>query len=377
MISTEPLHIILLSLFALMAAIQVWYYLHYYSKAVSRRFATLPVVSEATPVSVIICARNEANNLESFLPSILEQDYPSFEVIVVNDCSEDSTFDVLGKLMKQYPNLKISSIQRDPGFTHAKKLAMLIGIKAAANDLLVFTDADCHPVSASWLKHLAAHAGGDIDIVLGYGGYIADRGMLNLYIRHETMFTGMQYLGMALAGVPYMGVGRNLSYRRSYFFARGGFGPFNHLLSGDDDLFVNRNATSSNCSVMLSAESFTRSVAPKNLNEWIRQKHRHLSTSKYYKPDDKVRLFIEPFSRVSYYGLLTALLIMLVSWPVVAFLATARLVLRAVIIRKASRTFNEPRLWFFSLFFDILSPFVTSALFLTSTRKGKRRSSWK
>jgi biofilm PGA synthesis N-glycosyltransferase PgaC len=254
---------------------------------------------------------------------------------------------------------------------------MLIGIKAASNDLLVFTDADCRPASDRWLHTVAEESAGNTDITIGYGGYMPEKGLLNAYIRHETLMIAMQYFGMAMAGVPYMGVGRNMSYRRTYFFASGGFGPFNHLMSGDDDLFVNRNATADNLSLMLSPESFTLSVAPKTPGEWIKQKRRHFTTASYYKRGDKIRLFIEPFSRVSYYGLLIAMLIMLASWPVVLFIALARLVMRLVVLRKAEHTFNEPRLWYFSLFFDILSPFVSTLLYLTGSRKGKRREAWK
>jgi len=148
-------------------------------------------------------------------------------------------------------------------------------------------------------------------------------------------------------------------------------------MSGDDDLFVNRNATSDNCSLMLSHDSFTRSAAQKNTGAWIKQKRRHFSTATYYKKNDKLRLFMEPFSRVTYYGLLITLLVMLASWPLVLFIAVARLVIRAVILRKAGLTFNEPRLWFISLFFDILAPFVTAFLYLTTIRKGKGRETWK
>jgi glycosyltransferase involved in cell wall biosynthesis len=375
--SAEPLHIILLGLFLIMAIIQVWYWLNYYRRAAY----AVPGVSDPSekvpPVSVVICARNEAENLARFLPSVLEQDYPAYEVVVVNDCSEDNSDDVLGDLMKRYPHLRVSMIQKDPDFAHTKKLAMLIGIKAAQNDLLVFTDADCRPASPKWLSNVASAASGDADIIIGYGAYMPEKGVLNRYIRYETMFAAMQYFGMAMAGVPYMGVGRNLAYRKSYFFSRGGFGPHNHILSGDDDLFVNRNATADNVSLMLSHDSFTLSVAQNKVAAWAKQRRRHFTAAAYYKKNDKLRLFLEPLSRVVYYGLLVALLIMLVSWPVAAAIAASRLVMRSVILRRASARFNEPRLWFFSLFFDILAPLASAFLFLTSRRKGKGRETWK
>jgi biofilm PGA synthesis N-glycosyltransferase PgaC len=374
--STEPAHIVLVVLLLLMVIIQGWYWLHYYRKAAFIKVPETEKQHDLPPLSVVICARNEADNLAVFLPSVLEQDYPLYEVVVVNDCSEDNTDEVLGEMLKRYEHLKVSMIQKDPGFHHTKKLAMLIGIKAANNDLLVFTDADCRPASSFWLREVTAADLDNRDIIIGYGAYIPEKGLLNRYIRYETMFSAMQYFGMAMAGVPYMGVGRNLAYRRSFFFDRGGFGPHNHIMSGDDDLFVNRNATAANCSLMLSQNSFTLSVAEKSIKSWIKQKRRHLTAAAHYKKKDKVRLFMEPFSRVSYYGLLVTLLIMLASWPVVVFIAVARLVMRAVILRKASVTFNEHGLWFISLFFDILAPFITGSLYLTTNRRARGRKTW-
>ncbi len=376
-LSTDTAHLILLVLFCLMFLIQTWYWLRYYRRPGSAKAAGAVAPDELPPLSVVICARNEGENLARFLPAVLEQDYPSYEVVVVNDCSEDNTDDVLGIMMKRYKHLRVSMIQQNPGFTHTKKLAMLVGIKAARNELLVFTDADCRPASVNWLREVATAGNDKTDIIIGYGGYMPEQGLLNSYIRYETMFTGMQYFGMAMAGAPYMGVGRNLAYRKSFFFEKGGFGPHNHIMSGDDDLFVNRNATGDNCSLMLSHDSFTLSIAQKSLGAWVKQKRRHLSTAVYYRRRDKIRLFLEPFSRVAYYGLLAAMIAMLASWPVVAFLAATRLIMRAIILKKAAGTFNEPRLWFISLFFDILAPFLTLFLYLTSHGKGKGRLTWK
>jgi biofilm PGA synthesis N-glycosyltransferase PgaC len=376
-LSTDTTHLILLTLLILMVLVQTWYWIRYYSRSAFAKAAKTHPPAKLPPLSVVICARNEGENLAKFLPGVLEQDYPSYEVVVVNDCSEDNTDDVLGSMMKRYGHLRVSMIQKDPGFTHTKKLAMLIGIKAAKNELLVFTDADCSPASAHWLREVASVINDKTEIIIGYGGYMPEEGLLNRYIRYETMFTGMQYFGMALAGVPYMGVGRNLAYRKSFFFGKGGFGPHNHVMSGDDDLFVNRTANAGNCSLMLSHDSFTLSVAQKSIETWAKQKRRHFTASVYYKKSDKIRLFLEPFSRVAYYGLLTTLLIMLASWPVVAFIAIARLLMRIIILKRAAVTFNEPRLWFMSLFFDIFAPFLTAFLYLTSHIKGKGRVTWK
>ena len=380
-LSTETTHLVLLALLVLMLVIQIWYWLSYYRRAAFAGPAATPAAAPANgnlpPLSVIICARNEADNLARFLPDVLEQDYPDFEVVVVNDCSEDETDEVLGGLITRYPNLRVSIIQKDPSFAHTKKLAMLIGIKAAANDHLVFTDADCRPASPNWLRSLTAVAGEETEMIIGYGAYMPEKALLNSYIRYETMFIAMQYFGMAMAGKPYMGVGRNLAYRKSFFFNHDGFGPHNHIMSGDDDLFVNRNAKAGNYSLALSHDSFTLSVAAKSFAGWTKQKRRHLTAAAYYKREDKIRLAVEPLSRVLWYGVLTAMLVMLVSWPLVLLLATIRLVMRAIIIRRAAGTFSEERLWVISLFFDILAPFITGLLYLTTRKKGRGRMTWK
>src|SRR4030043_122660 len=155
-------------LFALSGAIQLFYYLYFYLAVFIYRHPDPE--QEKKPVSVIICARNELVNLRSFLTSVLEQDYPDYEVIVVNDCSEDNSYDVLGEYLQKYPHLRISNVNKDPKFTHNKKFAQFIGIKAARNDILLFTDADCHPESDKWIAGMASRFDEKTDFVLGYGG---------------------------------------------------------------------------------------------------------------------------------------------------------------------------------------------------------------
>ncbi len=158
------------------AAIQLFYYLFFYS-ALSRKKQPARKQSPVQPVSIIICARNESENLKAFLPAVLEQDYPDYEVIVVNDCSEDNSYLILGNFLLQYPHLRISTVNKDPKFTHNKKFAQFIGIKAAKNEILLFTDADCRPESDQWLRNMTSHFDAKTDFVLGYGGYMSKKGL--------------------------------------------------------------------------------------------------------------------------------------------------------------------------------------------------------
>ncbi|MCX6321982.1 MAG: glycosyltransferase [Bacteroidia bacterium] len=363
------------SVFALAATIQVFYYLFYYLSVYLYKPSVIKTIKE--PVSIIICARNEAENLSNFLPAVLEQDYPDYEVIVVNDCSEDNSYDVLGKYLMQYPHLKISTINKDPKFTHNKKFAQFIGIKAAKNDILLFTNADCQPESDKWLERMTSHFDDKISFVLGYGGYLKEKGLLNRYIRYDSMTIAMQYLGMAIRGIPYMGVGRNLAYRRSVFFTNNGYGAHNHLISGYDDLFVNTNASGRNTCVEFRNGTHTRSIPCSGIKEWITQKKRHLTTVPYYKLRDKLLLITEPATRIFFYSAFIVLLSFTFLWPYVLAVFGIRLLIQIIIFALVQKNLNEPGLITYSLFFDIFSPVINSIVYLSNIRSRPDKNRWK
>jgi glycosyltransferase involved in cell wall biosynthesis len=362
-------------IFILATVIQLIYYLWYYLAPCLYEYSDEN--DKRPPVSVIICARNEAENLDKFLPSVLEQKYPEYEVIVVNDCSEDNSYNILGKYLLKYPHLRVSTINKDPKFTHNKKLAQFIGIKAAKFELLLFTDADCQPESDSWLAGMASHFDDKTTFVLGYGGYYREKGLLNSFIRYDSMTIAMQYFGMAIRGIPYMGVGRNLAYRRSLFFANKGYGAHNQLASGDDDLIVNVNATAENTAVEFRAETHTRSVPSANLKEFLKQKRRHFTTAPHYKLRDKILLMLEPLSRILFYATLTILLSFAYLWPYVLAVFGSRLIVQLFVFILISRKLNEKGIVPFSLFFDIFSPLIYTVIYLTKTSGKSARNRWK
>jgi poly-beta-1,6-N-acetyl-D-glucosamine synthase len=362
-------------IFCFAATIQLFYWLWFFLAP----YFYEPVANNnpEEPVSVIICARNEAENLKSFLPSVLKQDFKSYEVIVVNDCSEDTSDDVLGTLLLQFPHLRVSSINKDPKFSHNKKFAQFIGIKAASGEILIFTDADCEPVSDKWLFNMASNFDKTTDIVIGYGGYLEKPGLLNLYIRFDSMFIAMQYTGMALRGIPYMGVGRNLAYRRSVFFRNKGFGSHYNLISGDDDLFVNSVASKTNTRVELREGSQTRSVPSSSFTDFMKQKQRHFTTAKYYKTRHKIILFLEPLTRILFYSMFTALISAMYLWIVTIAILGLRLIVQIIVLSLVKKRFSEKRLLFPTLIFDIFSPLINCILYFGSFRIRRERSTWK
>ena len=246
------------------------------------------------PITILIASRNESDNLAHFLPLILEQNYPEFEVIVINNQSVDDSYYILNKLKERYSNLKVVELERSRHLGVGKKLPITMGVKAAKYDQIVVTDADCSPASANWLQYIGnAFARGE-DIVLGFGPLESKKTMLNKLIRFDVIFIAMNYFSFALSKLPYMGVGRNLAYTKKAFNSVHGFKSHYAIASGDDDLFVQEAAVKNGCGIMIHKDSFCYSNPKNTWREWVGQKHRHYTTASNYNVIKKLLLGIYP-----------------------------------------------------------------------------------
>jgi len=306
------------------------------------------------PVSVIICARNEDENLREFLPRILSQDYPEFEVVVVNDCSWDETENVIDEFAKYNNNLKKANIKEDAYYKHGKKFAMLVGIKAAKNKRLVFTDADCYPSSNQWLKEMVKGFSGEKEIVLGYGAYSKQKGFLNKLIRFDTFMIAVQYLSSAINKKAYMGVGRNLAYNKDLFFKQKGFSNHYHIISGDDDLFVNQAANEYNVNICVANGAITYSKPKSSFKDWRLQKARHLTTAPLYSSITKSRLAFMYFSQIFFYCSVLALFFSIETLLLVPIILLLKTSLQWIILYKASKMLHESDLWMGSFFYELV-----------------------
>lgn len=344
-------------LFIVACGIQILFYLFFYMRISIIKRKKRTAIQE-DPVSVIICARNEEENLKKFLPAFLEQKYSNYEVIVVNDSSEDDSEFVLNDFAKKYSHLRISTIKKDAKFSHGKKLAITIGIKAAKYEKMLFCDADCVPQSDQWLRLMQQSFRDKKEIILGYGGYQQQSGFLDKLIRYDTYSIAVNYMSFAHAGIPYMGVGRNLAYTKNIYEQSSKFSAHYHIKSGDDDLFVSEVGTGENTDIVLDPDSFTRSKQVASFQKWKFQKRRHLTTSNRYKFIHKLLLFLEPFSRELFY---LCSIIYCITLPKTMFIAVLTLIgcrmfffMLATILN--CRRFREKDLWLYALIFDIYLP---------------------
>lgn len=294
---------------------------------------------EQPGVSIVVSARNEEKNLMMNLPKWMEQDYPNFEVIVVNDTSYDDTADILNALAVSYPRLHVIHIDEEKQNMQGKKFALTLGIKGAKNEIILFTDADCSPRSNNWISSIVARHHSGVEIVLGYSPFEKRKGWVNKLARFDNALVGLQYLGAAKAGRPYMGVGRNLSYTQSVFFKVGGFRSHYSLISGDDDLLINQVAKKGNTAIAYDLDAQTISPAKSTMAEWRTQKKRHFSTSPHYKGKDKRWLSIFPTTWFLMHALsLFTILLVPMLYPVLALIFLRNVLVWAVYFRFAKVT---------------------------------------
>lgn len=296
-----------------------------------------PLAISDVPVSVIVCARDELDNLKDLIPRLLKQAYARYEIIIVDDRSEDGTYEFLLEEKKKSEKLKVVRVDFVPDHVQPKKFAITLGVKAAENDLVVLTDADCQPVSIHWLKSMATQFGDEIKFVIGFSYFHREKGLLNRFVRFETLQTGLLYLSAALGGNPYMGVGRNLGYRKSFFLSVKGFHNDLKVVGGDDDLLINRYARRENTRAVVSEENLVNTWSKKKWKEYYIQKKRHLSAGKRYKLKDKFMLSLFYVSKIVFWPLSALLLISTFHWPVVAgttFLILVMIILSFYQIRK-------------------------------------------
>jgi glycosyltransferase involved in cell wall biosynthesis len=346
-------------------AIQLFYYIVVFGKfSFAKPQQSTP---KRIPISVIVCAKNEEENAAKFIPLLAEQNYPDYEIVLIDDASSDATLAIFEEFEKQYANIRLVKVQNNEAFWGSKKFALTLGIKAAKNEYLLFTDADCYPATNEWIKEMGSQFTMSKTIVLGYGAYEKiPNSFLNKIIRFETMLTAVQYFSWAKMGHPYMGVGRNLAYKKEEFFNINGFISHMKIRSGDDDLFINQASSKKNTAICFNPESFTYSEPKKTFKEWFGQKRRHVSTAAHYKPFDKMQLAIFFCSQFLFFILAIVLLAFQFNWMAVVPIIVSRYIFSSISLGYASNKLNEKDVMYWYPIIEIAVIFTQWNIFITN-----------
>lgn len=327
-----------------------------------------------TPVSIIVCSKNESENLKELVPQLLEQDHPDFEIILINDASIDDTRFVIEEFVAQNDNVHLVNVVNNETFWANKKYALTLGIKKAVNEHLIFIDADCRPASKKWLSLISQPLKDQTSISLGYSGYYkVKNSLLNALIRFETVFTALQYLGFAVRSNPYMGVGRNLAYTSKQFYDVSGFMSHMKVMGGDDDLFVNEAATKNNTAIVIDPEAFTMSTPKVQWSKWWTQKKRHISTARLYRAKHKLSLGLFFISQVLFFTAAILGFFFGLQWEAILSLVLLRYIIVMIIIGRGLSRFRESELIPFIPFLEILLVFCQLGLFVSNKSNQPKR----
>lgn len=356
---------LLFYIFIGIVAIQFVYYILIFGNF---SFAKLkPTNPKKIPVSIIVCAKNEAENVAKFVPLLLKQKYPEFEIVLIDDSSSDTTLDIFEEFEKQNSNIKLVKVKNIEAFWGNKKFALTLGIKAAKHEYLLFTDADCYPESENWLQAMSSHFTMKKTIILGYGAYEKiQNSFINKIIRFETLLTATQYFGWAKIGKPYMGVGRNLAYKREEFFNVNGFIDHIKLRSGDDDLFVNQASNKTNTTICFSKDSFTYSKPKTSFKEWFTQKRRHVSTATNYKIFDRFQLSLFYISQLLFFVVAATLLGFQYNWIIITSIIGFRYLFCWISLGYAATKLKETDVIYWYPFMELILIFTQLNIFITN-----------
>jgi len=344
----------------------IFYYLIVFSKFAFAK--PQKITPKRIPVSVIVCAKNEAENVTKFIPLLAEQNYPDYEIVLIDDASSDDTLEIFEAFEKQYSNVRLVKVQNNEAFWGNKKFALTLGIKAAKKEYLLFTDADCYPTSKDWIMNMTSQFTLHKTIILGYGAYEKIKGsFLNKIIRFETVLTAVQYFSWAKMGRPYMGVGRNLAYKREEFFKVNGFMDHMKIRSGDDDLFINQASNSKNTTICYAPEGFTVSAPKTTYSEWFKQKRRHVSTASFYKGFDKFQLGLFYFSQLFFFLLAIILLAFQFQWMIVCGLIVFRYIFTWITLGYASGKLKEKDVMYWFPVIELILIFTQLNVYFTNS----------
>lgn len=374
---------ILFGLILFFFLVQILFYLLVYNRPYSytKKHQT-PTVSETDlpPISVIISTKNNSKELAENLPFILEQEYPNFQVVVINSGSTDETDTVLKSAATKYPHLYHTYVPDEADSINEKKLALTIGIKAAKHDFLLFTEAYCRPTSPFWMLEYGKSFAQEKEIVLGFSRLrIGKKAKMRRFIRFDNMVHHLKFLSMALLGKPYMGIGRNMGYRKDLFFRNKGFSSILNNDAGEDDLFINRVARKAPTGVLLSPESMIETHGIESFSSWRALKSPYLYTKQYYRGLAPRLLNFEIFSRYTFYLLCVPAIwlgIVYSSWLVLTcavLLLIIRFLIQLRVINQNSKLLDEGTYHINLLLYDLIQPINNSRFRRYAVRRTRHR----
>ncbi len=347
------------------------YYLVFYGRFAFRKEKSVGESADFPPISIVITARDEAHHLIQSLPLLLTQDYPKFEVVLVNDKSRDETPQIVLEYKSRFPNLHYVDLATSISNLAGKKFPLANGIQAAKYDLLVFTDASCAPASPYWLQNVASKMIRKKKVVLGHTTFESCKGFMNKWLHYDALQTSIQAFSYNIAGMPVMANGYNLAYDGSLFFAnREVFVAQARMPFGEDSIFISQVAKPDTVAVAASPDSVV--VQPRiSFSKWFQQKKYDLVCRGFYT--FAPRFWMKLFNWLSFlFYVAVAFAAVVAVWQqawlylgIAALLFALKVGMQYLTFAKSSKKLNEreaiPLLFLFDFLFTLLQPWICLA----------------
>ncbi|RYD75736.1 MAG: glycosyltransferase, partial [Sphingobacteriales bacterium] len=345
--------------------LQIAYYIGLFGKfSFSKPKAANP---KKIPVSVIVCAKNEAERMRHLVPLLINQNYPDFELVLIDDASSDETLDIFEAFEKEHANIRLVKVENNEAFWGNKKFALTLGIKAAKKEYLLFTDADCYPATADWIAQMSSQFTLSKTIILGYSAYEKiKKSFLNKIIRFDAMLAAIQYFSWAKAGRPFSGEGRNLAYKKEEFFKVNGYIDHMNIRTGEDALFLNQAATKKNTAICFTPESFTVCEPATSFKEWFGKKRKDVFTASFFRTADKFQLRLFYFSQLAFLLLWISLLALQFNWMLIVPIIVLRYIISWITLGYSAAKLGEKDVMYWYPVIEIILIFTQLNVFFTN-----------
>ena len=365
---------IIFCVFVVVVVLQLVYYLGIFGKFAFAKPQT--VTPKRLPVSIMVCAKNDAEKVKTLIPLLIAQNYPDFELVLIDNASSDDTLDIFEAFEKQYKNIRLVKVENNEAFWGNKKYALTLGIKAARKEYLLFIDAHCYPASADWLTNMASQFTMSKTIVIGYSAYEKVKGsFLNKIIRYDALVMATQRFAWAKAGNPYSGDGRNLAYKKEEFFSRNGYINHMNVRVGEDALFINDAATKKNTAICFTPDSFTYSNARTTFKEWATDKNKALYTASFFKPFDKLQLKTYIFLQAAFFILAIALAVLQFNWMFLVPVIVVRYIAGWITMAQSATRLNEKDTAYWFPVMEII--LIFTQLYVYTANLFSKKAHWK
>ena len=283
MLTLSPIALVCLISLGIVALLLLVYYFGLFGPFVFRKEKSRTSNEDLPPISIVITAHNEAHHLVESLPVILTQEYPDYEVVLVNDNSQDEIEQLALELNNRYHHLHYVNMGSSRSTMEGRKFPFAIGIQAASNPTVVFTNSSCIPSSPFWLQHIASKFVRQKEVVLAHTTYQSRGGLLNKWLHYDALVNSVRAFSYTLAKMPVLADSHNLAFKRHLFFDnKEKFFALSRLPFGEDNIFINQVANGKMCDVAVDPEAVIYQT-PISFSDWLRNKRYELVSQSYYR----------------------------------------------------------------------------------------------